>query len=216
MFTACWSVKGGSGTTTVATGLALAAAAGSPTLLVDLKGDAAAALGSPAPPGPGLGDWCRAHPDVAADGLARLERSVADNLALLEPGSQSTGACASAAAELLVGMLASDRRTVVADCGVADSTVSTAMAAGAGRSVLVLAPCYLSLRRATAIPLRPSGIVIVRAPWHAISDTEVGELLGVPVLARVPVDPSIGRAVDAGLLAVGAPRLLRRATHALS
>ena len=216
MFTACWSVKGGSGTTTVATALALAFAATSSTLLVDLKGDVAAALGSETLERPGLGDWCRAYPEVAADGLSRLERSVAANLALLEPGTQSTGSCSAPASDLLVAMLATESRAVVVDCGVADSTLSTTVAAGAGRSVLVLNPCYLSLRRANAIPLRPSGLVVVRAPWHALSDNEVGEMLGVTVLARIPLDPAIGRAVDAGLLAVGPPRLLRRAIAALS
>jgi hypothetical protein len=185
-------------------------------LLVDLKGDVAAALGSPALVGPGIGDWCRAHPDVAADGLARLERTVAPNLTLLEPGPWPTSVCTAAAAELLAGLLAGDRRTVVVDCGVVDSAVTTTVAAGASRSVLVLSPCYLSLRRASAMALRPSGLVIVRAPWHALSDSEVSDLLGVPVLARIPVDPTIGRAVDAGLLTSGAPRLLRRATDKLS
>jgi hypothetical protein len=172
-------------------------------------------LGSDPGTGPGLGDWCQAHPDIAADALARLERSVADNLTLLEPGPASTSSCSATAAELLTGLLAADRRTVVVDCGVIESTVTTTIAAGASRSVLVLTPCYLSLRRAGAAPLRPSGVVIVRAPWHALSDSEVGEFLGVPVLARIPMDPTIGRAVDAGLLSVAPPRLLRRATDAL-
>nr|MBA3268215.1 hypothetical protein [Acidimicrobiia bacterium] len=55
MLIACWSPKGGSGTTVVATalGLILAGSEGS-SLLVDLAGDVPATLGLPEPAGPGL------------------------------------------------------------------------------------------------------------------------------------------------------------------
>src|SRR3954447_24799627 len=58
MLVACWSVKGGSGTTVVSAALALAVAAtGHDALLVDMGGDVPAALGVPEPAGPGLADW---------------------------------------------------------------------------------------------------------------------------------------------------------------
>ncbi len=66
MVTACWSLKGGSGTTVVAAGLALSIQRriGRPVLLVDLAGDLPAALGLPEPTGPGVAEWLAAGPAV--------------------------------------------------------------------------------------------------------------------------------------------------------
>ena len=64
MLIACWSVKGGVGTTVVAAALAsslahLYADVGG-SLLVDLAGDMPTALGLPEPGDPGLTGWTRA------------------------------------------------------------------------------------------------------------------------------------------------------------
>ena len=56
MLITCWSVKGGSGTTVIATSLALLFAKRQGALLVDLAGDVPAALGLPDPDGPGIGE----------------------------------------------------------------------------------------------------------------------------------------------------------------
>ena len=63
----CWSVKGGSGTTVVASTLALMRAAESQrgALLVDLAGDVPAVLGLAEPSGPGISDWF-AHCDLGS------------------------------------------------------------------------------------------------------------------------------------------------------
>ena len=53
----CWSAKGGSGTTVIAAALGLVLSHHRPTLLVDLGGDAPAALGMAEPSGPGVHDW---------------------------------------------------------------------------------------------------------------------------------------------------------------
>ncbi|MFZ2440837.1 MAG: hypothetical protein WAW51_00670, partial [Ilumatobacteraceae bacterium] len=53
----CWSAKGGSGTTVVSAALALVLSHRRPALLVDLAGDAPAALGIAEPAGPGVADW---------------------------------------------------------------------------------------------------------------------------------------------------------------
>ena len=45
MITVCWAAKGGSGTTVVAAAMAIAAP--TPTLLIDLAGDVPAVLGVP-------------------------------------------------------------------------------------------------------------------------------------------------------------------------
>jgi len=206
---ACWSPKGGSGTTVVsaALGLILAGTKGA-ALLVDLAGDVPAALGLPEPDGPGLSDWLAAGPEVPEDALSRLEIDAAPGLRLLAQGS---GASAVAGRpEALVAALAVERRPVVADCGRADNGVALAVAAGATLSLLVLRPCYLALRRALAAPLRPSGVILVGEEGRSLGRRDVEEVLGVPVRAEVGYDPAVARAVDAGLLSRRVPRALER------
>ncbi|MGH9112671.1 MAG: cellulose synthase operon protein YhjQ/BcsQ, partial [Acidimicrobiales bacterium] len=89
MLVACWSVKGGAGTTVVAASLALLLSRRLPqgVVLADMAGDAPAVLGLPEPTSPGLTGWLAAGPDVPADGLARLEVDVTPQLALLPRGT---------------------------------------------------------------------------------------------------------------------------------
>src|SRR5919199_1458565 len=68
MLIACWSPKGGTGTTVVACGLAAVLArsgARRGALLADLSGDAPAVLGVPDPTGPGLAQWLAAGAQVS-------------------------------------------------------------------------------------------------------------------------------------------------------
>jgi hypothetical protein len=215
----CWSVKGGSGTTVVATALAalLARDAAAGALLVDLAGDVPAVLGcgETAPPdGTGLADWLAAGEEVPADGLARCERPVGRRLRLLERGD---GPLRPARADVLGSVLGADPRPVVADCGVLGAAgpagqgeAAAALAAAATRSLLVVRPCFLALRRAVRAPLRPSGVVLVVDDGRAITVDDVESVLGVPVLASLRVLPGIARAVDAGTLAGQLPRTLER------
>jgi len=209
MLIACWSSKGGSGTTVVAASLALLIARRAPqgALLVDLAGDAPAALGLPEPEGPGLAGWLHAGADVPIDGLGRLEAPVDHGLALLPRGP---GDLPPARAEVLAALLAGDARPVVVDCGADPTGASLAVAAGATRSVLVTRACFLSLRRALAAPLRPSEIVLLTEPGRSLGRADIEDCLGAPVVAEVAVDPAIARAVDAGLLASRLPRSLTR------
>ena len=219
MLLACWSPKGGSGTTVIACGLAAVLARSGPpagALLVDLSGDAAAVLGLPEPAGPGLAEWLAAGADVGAGALARLEVAVAGGLNLLawkppEPGYRP----GLGRAETLLDALGADHRPVVADCGSAAAGAGLALAAGAQESLLVLRPCYLALRRALAAPVRPSGVVLVAEAGRALGRRDVEEVLGVPVLAEVAVEDAVARAVDAGLLARRVPRPLERALRPL-
>src|SRR5438132_7465689 len=160
---ACWSPKGGSGTTvvTAALGLLLARAAPPGALLADLAGDPPTALGVAAPTGIGLADWLAAGPDVPDDALGRLEIDAGDQLRLLPwrgaPGAElassaaGSGDPAVAAAgrgEALAAALSADPRPVVVDCGAAATGAALAVAASATVSLLVIRPCYLALRRA--------------------------------------------------------------------
>ena len=215
MFIACWSPKGGSGTTVVACSLAaVLSRSGKPAgaLLVDLSGDAGSVLGVADPSGPGLAEWLAAGPDVGPGALARLEIEAAAGLRLLAWRPEGPdGRPAAGRAEALLEALSADPRPVVADCGSGATGAGLVLAAGAETSLLVLRPCYLALRRAMAAPIRPSGVVLVSEPGRALGRRDVEDVLGVPVQAEVALEPSVARAVDAGLLARRVPRPLERA-----
>ena len=210
MLVACWSAKGGSGTTVVAAALALSfARASEGAVLADLAGDAPCVLGLPEPDGPGLTEWLDAGASVPADALTRIEVDAAPGLSLLPRGAAPPPA--SPRADVLASLLLGDSRTVVADCGVGPVGAARAVAAAASVSLLVVRPCYIALRRALAAPLRPSGVVLVSEPGRSLGRLDVEDVLGVPVRAEVAVDASVARAVDAGLLASRLPRSLERA-----
>ena len=209
MLVACWSSKGGAGTTVVAAALALVLgrSRSDGALLADLAGDAPAALGLVDPDNPGLAGWLRAGPDVPPDALHRIEVHAADGLALLHRG---VGPLEPERADVLARLLASDGRAVVADCGTEPSGAALTVAAGATRSLLVTRACFLSLHRAVSLALRPSGIVLLNEPGRALGRVDVERTVGAPVVAEVAVDPQVSRAVDAGLLTSRLPRSLAR------
>jgi hypothetical protein len=216
VFAACWSVKGGSGTTVVAAALAvvLARRTDPGALLVDLAGDAPAVLGLSEPGGPGLAGWFAAGRAVPADGLDRVEVAVAPGLQLVPRGCGALGPVDRA--EVLAADLATEGRSVVIDAGVPDWADEAAdparavLAAAATTSLLVTRPCYLSLRRIVAAPLQPTGIVLVVEPGRALDRVDVEQVVGVPVVAEVLVEPAVARVVDAGLLVGRLPRSLER------
>jgi hypothetical protein len=212
---ACWSPKGGSGTTVVAvlTALAFARASAGGSLLVDLAGDVPAALGIPEPKGPGLADWLGASGDVGAEALGRLENDVGHGLSLLWRGEAVgiAGGSTALRAEDLASALGAEPRPVVADCGRADRSPGRELAQGATVSLCVLRPCYLALRRALDARARPSAVVLVNEPQRSLRRRDVEEVLGVPVWAELEYDPALARAVDAGLLASRRPRAADRA-----
>lgn len=209
MLVACWSSKGGAGTTVVAATLALLLARRSRggALIVDLAGDIPAALGVADPEGPGVAGWLNAGPDVPPDALGRLETPAGDGLALLARGP---GPLDPTRADVLAALVASDARPVVADCGTDPAGAALAVAAGATRSILVTRPCFLALRRTLTVPLRPSGVVLLTEPGRSLTRRDVEDCVGAPIVAEVAVDPLVARAVDAGLLACRLPRTLAK------
>ncbi len=78
----------------------------------------------------------------------------------------------------------------------------------ASHSLLITRPCYIALRRAQQLGVRPSGIVLVDEPGRALTSSDIEHALGVPVVAEVRLDPAVARAVDAGLLTTRLPRSL--------
>ena len=75
------------------------------------------------------------------------------------------------------------------------------------RSILIVRPCYLALRRATKCP-KPDAIIVVEEPGRALVTRDIEQVVGAPVMAKVPIDPTIARSVDAGLLGTRLPPLL--------
>jgi hypothetical protein len=111
--------------------------------------------------------------------------------------------------ELLGQALRGRVGAVVVDLGLPSAPVAP-LASRADASLLVLRPCYLALRRAQVAPARPTGVVLVNEPGRALGRREVEDVIGVKVVAEIDLDPTIARAVDAGLLACRLPRALSR------
>lgn len=219
MLFACWSAKGGSGATVVAASLALHLSRVEPcgVLLVDLGGDADAVLGRSGPAFAGIAEWL-ASPEADVDDLRQAEIPVTDALRLLPRGTGSLEVAARWQA--FSAVLAADPRAVVVDCGVLGATeggsgLAGSLAASATHSLLVIRLCFLGLRRAVCAPLRPSGVVLVVEPGRALQAADVESAVGAPVVAELPYDPAVARAVDAGLLARRLPPSLARPLRSL-
>jgi len=205
----CWSAKGGSGTTVIAAALALVLsqrdATTNPTTVVDLAGDLPAALGIAEPAGPGVRDWMASSTADAA-ALQRLCVAVSDTLQLLPVGNALP--IIDRWADLAETLR---RHAVVVDAGT--GVPPAPLIAAADHNLLVTRPCYLALRLATASGVQPTGIVLVGEPGRALTARDIERAVGAPVVAELHYDPTVARAVDAGLLAARLPATL---AHALS
>ena len=204
----CWSVKGGSGTTVVASTLALVHAEQSPrgALIVDLAGDVPAVLGLAEPSGIGVGEWFAQNENSSRMSLQSIAIQATANLQLISRGAVTIDATANFG-ELCASLATFDLPIVIdAGCGV----VSADLLARASSSLLITRPCYLSLRRAAQLNVAPTGIVLVNEPGRALGKRDVESVIGAPVIAEITFDASISRAVDAGLLASRLPSLLAK------
>ncbi len=85
----CWSVKGGSGTTVVASSLALVHAEQSPrgALIVDLAGDVPAVLGLAEPSGIGISEWFAQNENSTRVSLQSIMVQATANLQLISRGA---------------------------------------------------------------------------------------------------------------------------------
>jgi hypothetical protein len=211
---ALWSPKGGSGTSVVTAALGSCLARRRPVLLVDLAGDLPAIAGLspyqvPFPPSPGpfpsLTTWLAAGPAAPSDALDVLIQTIADGLSLLPlgptvPGMPMADLPPESGAALAAAL--DGGTTAVADAGRAEHPVQRALVEVADASLMVVRGCYLALRRAVDDDLtaRALGVVVVEEPGRSLGPADVADVLGCPVLATVEVNPSISRAVDAGVL----------------
>ena len=221
MLLALWSPKGGSGTSVLAAARALVLARGPAAgcRIADLGGDQPAIFGLAGEPELGLSDWLEAGAAAPVEALDRLLVEVAPGIALLpfgaavarcvhvrrpRPGPRSRSRCATFPFP------------VVADCGAADDPATRALAEVA--DVVVVVDTRL-LPRAAPRGARARARAFDRAPCSStsrgarLSRREIADVLGMPVLARVPVRDTVSRAVDAGVLATRLPDVLARAAH---
>ena len=211
MVTLCWAAKGGSGTTVITAALALCLPRHS--LLVDLDGELPAVLGLAVPDRPGVDEWLRSS--APPDQLGELVIDVDPTTSLLprhEGVEMARGAPIDESrwiefAEWLRRQH-HDGVEVFIDAG--SVPPSPAMVASADQVLLVTRLCYLSLRRARAAPVRPTGVIVVEEAGRSLRSRDVEYSLGAPVVATVSVDPAIARAVDSGLLTNRLPRVIGR------
>ncbi|MDQ3643161.1 MAG: hypothetical protein M3450_17275, partial [Actinomycetota bacterium] len=177
--------RGGQGTTTVATVIAAFAARHRQTTLVSTRPDDVCALtGTLTPP-----KWF--SPTLICPNM-----SVA---AARQPADSSGDHSGQ-----------DDASVVVSDLGRL-SDLSDDQAghhhADACRWLVVRGPCYVSLRAAIDHPWRPDGIVLLVEPGRPLSGADVTDVLGAPIVAQVPVEAAVARAIDAGLLLARLDRL---------
>jgi hypothetical protein len=215
-----WSVKGGSGVTVLSAALAsISARRVGRAVIVDLGGDQPAALGVPEPSGPGLADWL-ATPDGSEEALERLLVPAGRGTMLLPRGRATE--CDPSRHERTVGALRRLGCPVVVDAGLVtprppqDPGAVASCLIAAGRSILVIRPCYLALRRAVSSGVAADGVVLVQEPGRALDRHDVSQVLGLPVLGRVELDPAVARSVDAGLLTRRPSRSLERQLRGLT
>ena len=125
-------------------------------------------------------------------------------------------AIAEAGAALAVALRDGPVATIV-DCGRASDPATRAIVEVADVSVVVVRGCYLAVRRALRAPAlaRTAGVVLVEEKDRSLTEKEVGDVLDLPVLARVPVKMAVFRAVDAGVLAARLPEPMARPASAL-
>lgn len=210
MLVVCWSPKGGSGTSVVTTGLALASMRrrpGSSTIIVDLAGDIPAML-SMGDVSVGSSEWIT---QPASFELSDLLAECAAGLSVLPRGMASLPESRSGAwsrfAAALEG-LSRNGATVVVDAGI--GPVPDELARIAARIHLIVRPCYLALRRARLMGQTSHSVILVCEQNRVLTSSDVESVLGIPVTARVGVDSDIARRVDAGIIVQRPPTRLMK------
>lgn len=203
----CWSIKGGSGTTVVSAALALTLAQRNTAAvrIVDLAGDIPSALGIAEPSGEGISNWLQQQQQPQT--IQSLQIPVTARVSLIPRGdgalmhhALTTEHCNTLATEL-----DTSHELTVVDAG---SGHIPQLVNNATTSLLVIRPCYLALRKAAHLAVKPHGIVLINEPGRSLGKRDVESVVGAPVLVELPLDPTIARCVDAGLLASRIPTLL--------
>jgi MinD-like ATPase involved in chromosome partitioning or flagellar assembly len=204
MLTIFTSSKGGSGTTITACGSALLSASHTGSaLLIDLCGDVPAALGMGEPSTPGVNEWLAENQTADGESLVLLGNATTQGLIVVHRGHQFVEGQPRWID--LAHAIATMNIPVFIDAG--NTYLPEELRSIASQVILVTRPCYLSLRRATLAPT-PTSIIVLNEPGRALTARDVSQVMAAPVIAEIPVDPAISRAVDAGLLATRFQQLI--------
>lgn len=200
--TVFYAMKGGCGTTVTAALAALTNPAD--TLIVDLGGDMADALGRQAPP-PTLDDWLLdvSFADTPLDDLI-IE---VDASTRLLPASRRIDLSAGNARQRqsFHDWLSHHHAGVVVDAGTGIPHVN--LVEQADQILAVTRPCYLALMKAARTGFRPDGVVVVRERGRALGDSDIERAFNASILGTIDQDPAIARLADAGLLSVRGDRI---------
>jgi hypothetical protein len=189
--TVCASPKGGQGCTTIAAVLGVIAAHDQPTVLFDTRGDAATILGMrDVQPARTVGDAIA----EAVEPCRRLRVAAV------------TGESVDTDALTVIEELVLSGHRVIVDTGT-DHDVLHRFDPLNPQRLLVTRSCYIALRRAVGVPFVPDQVVLIAERQRALTEHDVSVALALPVLS-VPYEPSVARAIDAGLLASRLPRCL--------
>jgi hypothetical protein len=211
---AVWSPKGGTGTSVVAAGLAVVLShsrAVRGVRLADAVGDQPSIFGLP-DPADGLATWLAGGCSASDAAFDRVAVTVRPRLQLVARGAPYGPVPGDAGAGRALVAALSAVPTVL-DAGVPRDPAVRAAVAAADVNVLVLRRCYLALRGAVRDELlsTTAGYILIDDGTRAIRAHDITGVIGVPLLARVPLRESIARAVDAGLFAGKVPRDLSAA-----
>lgn len=213
-----WSVKGGTGVSTVAALAALATAGRArSTMLVDLDGDQPAILGIDEPAQPGMREWANATERTGAV-LDRIATRITTDLSLVHRGDPANVALdPERTARELMDVANETGAATFVDLGRLDEPLGAAVLAAATQRYLVVRSCYLTLRAARELDRTPTGVVLIRERGRALGAADVEAVTGAPIVATIAWDSAIARAVDAGLSRTRIPRpLLRTLAHTFS
>lgn len=205
MLTICRSTKGGSGTSTVTAGLAAIAGlrtitARTSVLVVDLLDDLPAIFGI-AVPLAGLAEWLTRSTD---QDFVDLCQDCGHGVQLMPRGTGPLPDPTSNLWNRLAGVIehhVASGNDVFMDLGThrIPDRLECRLAAIPTRSLLVIRPCYLALRRATECREAFDGVVLVTGGDRVLGKRDVEGVLGIPVVCEVPLDPDVARRVDSGL-----------------
>jgi hypothetical protein len=203
MSTIFMSPKGGNCTTVTATAYALLlAASGTPTVLIDLCGDVPAAVGMAEPTTPGINDWLGESSTSDAQSLVAMGTPFDNDLVVLHRGSSFVEG--QPRWSDLADAISSSPINIIIDAGI--SFIPDELRHEVSQIIMVVKPCYLSLRRASRMQ-RPTQLFVVCEEGRALTIKDVGHVLGMPVTCEIPYTPAISRAVDAGMLPSRAEQL---------
>jgi hypothetical protein len=94
------------------------------------------------------------------------------------------------------------------------STADGRLTDGGAIYLVVRGPCYLGLRRALALGVRPDGVILLSESGRSLGRSDLEDVLGVKVVAEVEVSPQMARCLDAGIVSATRrrPRLNLKST----